>query len=156
MQSQIQKIKRVAVVGEAEFNYLGMTEEIMQGWDGKRTVYLFKTPAGRWAYSPPSGGVQAILDWRNEDEAMMNGKYIKMAPYKRIHLKFIEPFTYKVWNGKEEEDKTISEGIIVVTESCHQIMEDATKGRSKDAVYKLKFGILPNKNKYADGLIFVK
>lgn len=155
MSSQIQKIKRVAQIGEAEFNYLGMTEAIMQGWDGKKTVYLFKTPTGNWAYAAPSGGVQAVTEW-DGDKAMMNGQYIKMAPYCRIHLKFIAPLTYKVWNGTANVDKTVSEAIIAVTESTYQAMEEAIKGRSKEAVYKLKYGVMPNKNKYAEGLTFVR
>ena len=36
-------------------------------------------------------------------QILMNDQYIKMSPYNRIHIKFTEPLTYKVWNGKAEE-----------------------------------------------------
>jgi len=140
------------------FQLNGEPEMILQGWDSekKRQVYLFRSrETGKWGYF--KGGFCQV-PWNAEKKALIDGNWISMAKYHRVHVKFVRAITFTNYvDNKKISDKT-NEALIVLTDSAFKSLEEAMKGRSPLSVYSLTYKTRKNNNgkemTYVDKVVF--
>ena len=140
---EIPKIKKVADVGDMPFLFIKKTESILQGWDKsiRKTIYLFKTETGHWGYfDKETNQVIAITQWK-EKAAYIDGRWVKMALYHRVHLKFTQPISYSSWDSaqKKQIQATTQEAIVTITDTAYKSLLEQMKGRDANSVYNFSF-----------------
>ena len=141
--TEIPRIKKIAEVGENPFQCIEKTESILQGWDStiSKTVYLFKTDDGSWGYfDKETSQVIPISQWK-EKAAWINGHWVKMALYHRVHVRFSEEVSYSEWNSEEKKqysDSTL-EAIITMTDTSYKSLIEQMTGRERDSFFKFGF-----------------
>lgn len=140
-QDNIPKIRVLSDIGEAPFQFFGILETILQGWSKakKKSIYLFKMEDGRWGYyHKPTEQVLGVEQWK-EKAAWIDGEWVKMAKYHRIHVNFLQPVTYSNWQSGKKTQSQTHEAQFNITDSSYKTLEEAMKGRGKNSAYKLVF-----------------
>lgn len=139
----LQKIKKIADVGEVPFQFVGKTESILQGWDKSinKTIYLFKTDTGAWGYfDKDSGQVIDVNQWK-EKAAWISDHWVKMTLYHRVHLRFSQPISYSAWDSvaRRNYKQTVAEALVTMTDTSYKSMLEQMKGRDANAFYQFVF-----------------
>lgn len=143
MTQDLPKIKRLSDVGDTPFQVVEMVEKILQGWNKKkkRTVYLFRTDDNKWGYyNKESKQIMVISAWKDK-AAFVNGEWITMSLYYRLHVRFAQPVTSSSWDPDTRKKTTITlaEAIIILTDSAYKSLEEQRAGRPENSWFKLSF-----------------
>lgn len=135
------KIRKLAEVGEAHFQFMGIAESILQGFSKlkRKTVYLFKNQEGKWSYYDKSTEQVIPVDQWQVKAAWVGGEWIKMTKYHRMNVFFLQPVTYSVWLDRRAVTQQTQEAQLLITDTAYQSLVEASKGRPTNSAYKLTF-----------------
>ena len=161
MESESPKIRRLAEVGEAPFQFIEKLESILQGWDSKigKTIYLFKTDSGAWGYyNKNNNQVIEVNEWEGK-AALIGGYFVKMALYHRIQVRFQAPITYSGWDpvSKKEVPASTEIATLVITDKTYKQILDQLKGRAADSNLRFNFvtrKIQDRQSTYIDSVVW--
>lgn len=137
------KIKKLTEIGDKPFRYISTVEKILQGWNNsiQKTVYLFKTDTGEWGYYDKETQQVIDIDQWKKKAALINGQWIKMTLYYRIHIMFAESIQFSSWNKMESKNEQLiaQEALITLTFTAYKKLEEQMRGRAPESFYRLSF-----------------
>lgn len=147
-------MQRVSDLQGAEFRFLEKKETILQGFHPKlrKSVYLFRAEDKKWAYYSKSINKVIKVDRWQDKSAFIEGSWVKLSVYHRVHLLFPNSLTYKGKNG----ETTVNEAIIPITDSAYKQLLDQMAGRVSESIYTFEYKVLANKSLYISGVKWLR
>ena len=145
MNQEIPKIRKVAEVGETPFQFIEKQENILQGYDKtiRRSVYLFKMTDGNWGYyDKETSQTIPINQWKGK-AAMIDGRWVIMTLYHRIHLRFSEQVIYSNWDKESRKEVRMQtpEAIVTITDSAFKSLTEQIEGRDPGSLFKFTYNM---------------
>jgi len=142
-ENQIPKLDKVNEIGGTAFQIIEMKEKILSGWDklARKSVYLFKMDSGAWGYyNKEAGRVTEVDQWKDKS-AWINGQWIRLSIYYRIHVVFANPIEFTVYDYANHRSQRIcwQEALIKVTDKTYALMVSASQGRDPRSFYRFGF-----------------
>lgn len=156
--ADLPKIKKATEIGDVPFQVIKVEEKILQGYDTRtrRTLYLFKGPTDVWSYySKAERCIVEVPQWRDK-EALIEGSWVKMSVYYRLHLLFERPVTFTPYDKAKGSQETVNEASVTVTQAAYEALEEQFKGRATGSWYQFVYKKLKNGRTYIDKAIWVK
>lgn len=147
-------VKSVSDVGTTPFQFVSKQETILQGFHTglRRSVYLFRTPDKQWGYyESATKKVVRPSAWDGKS-AFIDGAWIKLGLYHRVHLRVPEGLVYNTKSGP----KTVQDFIIPITDSAYKALESQTQGRPLDSFYQFEMKKLANNRVYVGSVKWVR
>lgn len=140
--NDIPRIRQITDIGTAMFQVVKYVEPVLQGWSKEhgRQVYLFRAEeSGKWAYyDKDQGGLVEVDQWKGKS-AWIQDDWVSLSKYHRLHLRFVAPVTYKVFEKGEQRSEDTEEAMIVLTDTAYKTLQDQMQGRGDNAVYQFSF-----------------
>lgn len=140
MRDNLPKIKKLIEIGNTPFQVIEVIEKVLQGWNNKKPIFLFKTDSGNWAYYDNDTKQVVDVEQWNGKSALVKGAWIKMGLYHKIHLIFKTPVTYTEYSGQYKGQLVSANEVSVnITDAAYKALESQMAGRPPNSFYQFTY-----------------